>query len=120
MSEHDEQLRNFASMILDSGIVWGLKGQEGWAVCDSIEFEDTEVLPFFASKDEAVRLCIDEWSSYEPQSMPIEEFLEDWLPGMHEDNAMVGLQWNSEMEGPEVEPADIARSLGNLENPTGA
>ena len=41
----------------------------------------------------------------------ISRFLEDWLPGMHEDNVMVGPNWDRELTGLEVEPADIAAHL---------
>lgn len=45
--------------------------------------------------------------------MPIslEEFLDDWLPGMHEDVILVGVNWNGEMEGAEVEPLDLLEDV---------
>lgn len=111
MSDQENLLQVFASEVISEEKVWGLKGQEGWALCESIEFEETDVMLFFSSEASAAKLCKDEWQTYQPESLMLDEFLQDWLPGMHEDNAMVGLQWDMDMEGPEFEPADVATAL---------
>lgn len=104
-------LEAFVAAVSNSGLVWALKGPDGWALCDSIEFEDTAVFPFFSSEALAARLCTEAWSAYSPASLQLEEFLNDWLPGMHEDNAMAGIDWNHEMEGEELEPAELAAAF---------
>lgn len=113
MTSDDEQevLTTFATEALRKSEVWGLKGEDGWALCASIEFEDTEVLPFFSSHEAARLLCTGPWEGYQPDAIPLEDFLEDWLPGMHEDNALLGLNWNADMEGYELEPADLAATI---------
>jgi hypothetical protein len=40
----------------------------------------------------------------------------EWLPGIHEDNAMVGPNWDLEMSGLELEPADLAQALSPATN----
>ena len=109
--EEQEALAVFAAKIISNAEVWSLKAEQGWALCSSIEFQETEVLPFFSSKEDATSLCSDDWIAYQPESIPLESFLEDWLPGMHEDHAMVGLNWNANLEGLEVEPADLAEAI---------
>ncbi|MDA9371956.1 DUF2750 domain-containing protein, partial [Porticoccaceae bacterium] len=42
-----------------------------------------------------------------PVAIELEEFLDDWLPGMHSDVLMVGVNWNAELAGREVEPLDL-------------
>lgn len=113
MTNLDEQegLSAFASELASKAEVWGLMGENGWALCPSIEFEETEVLPFFSSKYAASLLCSGEWEAYRPEVIPLESFLDEWLPGMHEDNAMVGLNWNTDLEGIEAEPADLAAAI---------
>jgi hypothetical protein len=37
----------------------------------------------------------------------MEEFLDDWLPGMHSDVLLVGINWNLDLEGDEIEPLDL-------------
>lgn len=43
---------NFIKRVLKSGIVWGLENEKGWFVCESNEYEDIEVMPFWS--DEAM------------------------------------------------------------------
>ena len=38
----------FISRIQETGKVWGLKAKDGWAVCPSLEFEQTDVFPFWS------------------------------------------------------------------------
>ncbi|PCJ43577.1 MAG: hypothetical protein COA71_01515 [SAR86 cluster bacterium] len=109
--EEQEALAAFAANISSGAEVWGLKAEQGWALCPSIEFEETEVLPFFSNKEDATLLCSGDWEAYQPEAIPLESFLEDWLPGMHEDSAMIGLNWNADLEGIEVEPADLAAAI---------
>lgn len=111
MSENKTLLQDFAASTQQNNQVWGLRGEDGWAVCDSIEFEETDVLPFFSTEAAALKLCVDEWQAYTPASFSLEEFLEDWLPGMHEDHVMVGIQWDNDQEDAEFEPADVAEAF---------
>ncbi len=109
--DEQEELSAFASELASKAEVWGLMDGNGWALCPSIEFEETEVLPFFSSKEAAALLCSGEWEIYRPESISLESFLDEWLPGIHEDSAMVGLNWNADLEGAEVEPADLAAAI---------
>nr|CAA6824811.1 MAG: Unknown protein [uncultured Thiotrichaceae bacterium] len=103
----------FIAEIQQTEQVWGLfnASDESWAVCSSEAYEETDVLPFWSGESAAAALCTNEWSVYSPTVIPLEEFINDWLPGMHEDDAMVGPNWDVELEGLEVEPADVAAEL---------
>ncbi len=103
----------FIEQIQKTGQVWGLKADDGWAVCPSLEFEKTDVFPFWSSEADAKSHCSDDWDIYTPAALTLEDFVVNWLPGMHEDEVMVGPNWNSELSGVEVEPADVAERLGN-------
>ncbi len=103
----------FIVAIQQSGEIWGLHSEQdgGWAICPSAAYEDTDVLPFWSSAALARQLCTDAWKIYQPTQIPLEEFINDWLPRMHEDDALVGPDWTSELEGLELEPADVAAEL---------
>ena len=104
---------SFIAAVQQFAEVWGLHSEKdgGWAICPSAEYEDTDVLPFWSSAELAQKLCTDEWKIYQPSSIPLEEFVNDWLPGMHEDDALVGPDWTVELDGLELEPADVAAEL---------
>jgi len=101
----------FISRIQETGQVWGLKAKDGWAVCPSLEFEQTDVFPFWSEEADAKIHCADDWAIYTPSVISLEDFVENWLPGMHEDEVMAGPNWDADMSGLEVEPADIAERL---------
>lgn len=106
----DDLTENFDRFIVESmenGCVWGLEGPDGWALSASEAHEDVNVMPFWSQESFAQVHCKDDWESYQAVAIDLEEFLEEWLPGMHEDVMLVGVNWNSELEGEEVEPIDL-------------
>jgi hypothetical protein len=117
-TDASRELELFVNEILSNGQVWGLKEKtgDGWAVCDSIEFEETEVFPFWSSESAAALHCSDEWKIYQPEAIDLQEFLIEWLPGMHEDDTLVGTNWDAELSGEEIEPADLAARLGGVDS----
>lgn len=101
----------FIAEVKQTGQVWGLNSDEGWATCPSAFFEETDVIPFWSSEAAARAHCTDEWSQYQPEAISLEEFTSDWLPGMHEDDLLIGPNWDDELEGLEIEPQDLAAEL---------
>ncbi|ACE85945.1 DUF2750 domain-containing protein [Cellvibrio japonicus] len=103
----DENLDRFIVEALERGCVWGLQGSEGWALCASEEHDDMDVMPFWSQESFARVHCVDDWAGYTPAAIDLGEFLEEWLPGMHEDLLLVGVNWNQELDGDEMEPIDL-------------
>ncbi len=101
----------FIAEVVETGIVWGLENEDGWALCPSVDNEEIDVMPFWSERAFAEALCCDEWEGYKPQALDLEEFLDDWLPGLHEDVVLVGINWTDEMEGIEVQPLDLAEEI---------
>ena len=102
---------NFDRLIVESlenGCVWGLKDKDdNWALVDSDQVSGIDVIPFWSNQQLAEMHCTDQWAIYEPVAIAMEEFLDDWLIGMHEDVIRVGVNWNQDLEGQEVEPLDL-------------
>ena len=108
LSEIDtENLDRFIVEAIENGCVWSLQGSEGWALCGSEKYEGTDVMPFWSQETFARIHCQDDWKDYEPMAIELGEFLEDWLTGMHEDVVLVGINWDEELEGVEIEPLDL-------------
>lgn len=69
----------FLKTIVGFGELWGLSN-EGWATTEN---DDGKILiPFWPKKEFAKANISDEWSSYIPEVIDLDEFLEDWIPGM--------------------------------------
>ncbi|MDD5037136.1 MAG: DUF2750 domain-containing protein [Methylococcaceae bacterium] len=117
-SDLDANYQRFIEHIQESGQVWGLQSEDGWVVVDSTEFEETDVMPFWSDETYAKEHCVGEWGSFIPVAMELDEFIEDWLVGMAEDGILVGPNWNSDLEGLEVEPEELAQLLIGEEEDT--
>ncbi|MBB1487113.1 DUF2750 domain-containing protein [Oceanospirillum sediminis] len=111
----DDNHALFVEEIRFNGELWSLESDDGWVVVDSEEFEDTDVMPFWSDKDDAEAHCVGEWSDYQVSKIEIEEFVQEWLPELDEDGVLVGTNWNSELEGLEVEPKSLAENLAGAD-----
>ncbi|MGF1769780.1 DUF2750 domain-containing protein [Enterovibrio makurazakiensis] len=105
-------IEKFVTVSRASGEVWGLQCKDGWVICDSSIYEDTDVMPFWSSRDAAAIHCVDEWEEFAPVAILIPEFLEEWLVDLAKDAVMLGPDWGSDLSGEEIEAAElIARYL---------
>lgn len=110
----DDPAENYDRFIVEAveeGLVYGLEGPEGWALCPSEKYESSEVLPLWSSREFAAVHCREEWADYQPLPIDLEELLDDWLPGMHDDELLVGVNWDENLEGEEFEPMDLLDEL---------
>lgn len=103
-------LLSFIEETQSTQLVWGLKNEkDGWLACDSIEFETSEVMPFWSSKEDAQQHNLEEWADFVVVSIPLDEFVEEWLVSLAEDGVLIGANWNAELEGKEIESAELAK-----------
>ncbi len=103
----DENYTRFIDEAYATGCVWGLENDEGWALCPSNQNDELDVLPLWSQPEFAEAHCVDEWAQYRVTPIALEELLDDWLPGLHEEVTMVGPNWTVALEGDEVEPLDL-------------
>lgn len=78
----------FIKKVADSEEVWGLY-DGGWATAD--DGEGNMCIPFFPRKEFAQNCAVEEWSSYQPESIDLHEFIEDWLSGMKKDKVKASI-----------------------------
>lgn len=102
-------LELFVAETKQSNLVWGMRNEEGWLSCDSAEFENSEVMPFWSNKEDAQTHNVEEWADFEVLEIPLDIFVEDWLLTLAEDGVLLGTNWNDQLDGKEVEPADLAK-----------
>lgn len=107
----DDNFDLFIANAIDTGCVWALEGEEGFALCPSVDNEELDVMPLWSQPEFAALHCKDEWTSYEVVPIALEELLDEWLPGMHGDLMLVGVNWNTALEGMEIEPLDLVEEI---------
>ena len=87
-----KQYEYFIKKVVNFEEVWSLRDDEGWATLGLGENEFFPVWP----KKEFADICIgDEWNQYYSESIDLEEFLDDWIDGLKEDNIRITVMWNS-------------------------
>lgn len=112
MSEqHQQQYQRFLDEVAANQVMWGLSFGDEWVVCESSEFEDTEVMPVWSSESEAKAQCIDEWAEYVPFEITLAEFLEVWVEDMSEDGVRIGPNWDADLEGLELDVLELVKAL---------
>lgn len=107
----DASYEAFLGAVVEDGLVWGLCDDEGWAMVPSADDDETMVMPFWSSEAAATACASGEWEGFAPEPLPLEDFMEQWLPGMEEDGLRAGVDWSADLEGVEVPPLELQADL---------
>ncbi len=116
-------LSTFLVDVKNTQSFWALqeKSGEDWVVLDSINFENTEVMPLWSNQELAQKHCIDEWEQYVPIKITLSDWLEFWLEDLSEDGIIVGINWqeesnqNEDNEYLELDLAEFSQALAEIE-----
>lgn len=117
MAEQQQILSTFIENVKENQCLWGLQDAdgEGWVVCDSAEFENTDVMPLWSQETLALTHCTEEWSDYQAVQIPLSEFLEFWVSDFNDDGVLVGINWQNNDNCQEIDPIELAKSLVDVE-----
>ena len=110
-----ERHEQFIRRVARTKVVWGLKSQGGWATCPSNEEDNNgktaDVLVFWSDRAYAQRCVVEGWEQYEAEEIPLDEFIDRWLPGMAGDGVLAGTNWTAKLIGLEVDPLTLGDEL---------
>ena len=110
-----QRYERFIKKVCETGIVYGLKNTEGFATSASNDFEDEEGalgLICFWSEIALAKFCAkDEWLEYIPTEISLESFIENWCIGMSNDGLIVGINFDQNLFGFEIEPLELIKAL---------
>ncbi len=101
----------FIDQVLENETVWGLRSEEGWAHCESENYEDSGVIPFWSDPSYLKDFMDSEWVDYKMTKISLEQFLNHWLPGMDEDGILVGINWSEQFDDIEMEALIVLDDL---------
>src|SRR5262245_49631751 len=99
-----ENHRRFVARVVAAEAVWMLDTGSGAACCESNEEQAAPVLMFWSDRAYAERARKGEFEDCSVESCSLFDFLFRWLPGMADDGALVGTNWNEDLAGTEIEP----------------
>ncbi|MFT5759791.1 MAG: hypothetical protein ACI9LM_004570 [Alteromonadaceae bacterium] len=117
MTDNITTLTALMADIKPTQIFWALqdKVSEDWVVLDSMNFEETEVMPIWSSESLASLHCCDEWQDYVPTEITLAEWLEFWIEDLKEDNVVIGINWPVDGDCAEVELSEFSQALAEIE-----
>ncbi|PKF63680.1 DUF2750 domain-containing protein [Psychromonas sp. psych-6C06] len=98
--------------------LWALQDSatQDWVVLDSIQFEETEVMPLWSTQTLAQAHCIDEWKDYTATAITLADWFEYWVDDLLADNVVIGLNWAEETKDDvEVDLAELTQRLTEIE-----
>lgn len=111
--------QRFVERVVLSRIVWGLKDAQSWAstVSTADATHGREVIPFWSDRALASDCAKECWANYEPAQIPLDVFIQRWLPRMALERCLAGTNWNAQLNGHELEPDglrdELARQSGH-------
>lgn len=113
----DEEYNRFIRSIIGSQMLYTLVSDEGdIAECPSTEYEedDGEPVPVFCvwhDRAQAEACKVEEWADYQLEALPLDFFLHEWLVSMDQDAVLLGVDFDSELYGLEIEPVKVLADL---------
>lgn len=114
--------QRFLEQVSISRQVWLLVGPDlrgAWAESNHYQREDGEPIPVhlvYSAAAYARQHATGDWAALEAVSLGLDDFIDGPLQGMHEQGDLVGPDFNADLAGVEVEPADLAHALrGDIE-----
>ena len=117
MTENITALEKFQDDVKESQLLWALQdiASGDWVVMDSMQYEETEVMPLWSTQALAQTHCVEEWEEYRPASISLADWFEFWLEDLVEDDVIVGLNWVGEEDDIELGLSEFTEALGQIE-----
>lgn len=117
MTNMNPTLAAFLADVKSSQLLWGLQDKESkdWVVLDSINYEETEVMPLWSTEALATQHCTDEWQDYIAVKISVAEWLEYWIDDLVEDGVIIGINWLDDDNDLEIDLPEFTQALVDIE-----
>lgn len=117
-AEDVSRIKIFVQEAVTSEKIYVIMGPDGAAGSFSTNYFDENndhfpLIPFWTDSylTEARSCVVENGDEFQIIYIPLLEFVESWLPGMNEDEVIVGLNWTDDMTGPEIMPMDLLEMI---------
>jgi len=113
---NSQPVKLFLNDVKPTQMLWALqdKNSEDWVVLDSLQFEETEVMPLWSTKALAEAHCVEEWKDYVAAPISLADWFEFWVDDLLVDNVVIGLNWGAE-DDVEIDLAELTELLTAIE-----
>jgi acyl carrier protein len=106
----------FVTTVCASRKIYMLQSEEGFANSTSNSYtgendEPIELICFWSTEALAENCQADEWTEFEITDISLEEFIENACIGISNDDMMIGVDFDSNLIGYEVDPLELILDL---------
>ena len=107
----------FLADVKPTQLLWALKDPESddWVILDSINYEDSEVMPVWSSQENVENHRTDGWEGYVSASITVADWLEFWVEDLINDNVIVGIDWAGNDSDVEMDLQEFTHGIATLE-----
>ena len=112
MSQAASQAAAFYRDAVKSRTVWTLRDAGGYPAPKNRDGIRTQ--PFWSSRSRAEKIVssVTAYAGFEVIEVPLEQFVEEWLPSLEEDSLRVGVNWSgAHATGYDIEPRSVKAAL---------
>lgn len=107
-----EKHEAFIKKICETELVFGLENKVGFATLDSANYEDENgkpmpVMCFWSEENKAQSCAKDKWKSYQPSSIKLASFIEEWCVGIYNEGLLVGTDFDENKIGNELDALEL-------------
>ncbi len=107
IADSEADHRRFIQRVVQAETVWALKGNDGFAWCESNDDDGRDVIMFWSDRAYAERVRKAEFPEHSPVDISLFDFLFRWLPGMSGDGVLGGTNWTGQLIGLESDPDEL-------------
>lgn len=117
MKNNPQILAAFLAEIKPTQQLWALqdKKSEDWVVLDSLNYDETEVMPLWSNQQLAAKHCTEEWANYIAVAIPLADWLEFWVEDLVKDDIIIGVNWQNEDDDLEIDLPEFTQALVDIE-----
>lgn len=105
--------QRFVERVIGHELVFFLSNSDGLANSESNYVDEATVLPFWSDRAYAVRAQNAFSETFDVSELNLFDFLYRWLPGMSQDRALAGTNWDGNLVGKEIDPLDLREEIEN-------
>ena len=112
MSVSAAHAKAFYQEVIAEAAVWTVRDSGG--IPAPKNGEGRRSMPFWSKASRAGKIVagVPAYSHFELQQIPIDEFIDRWLPGLAKDGLLIGLNWSGENAvGYDLEPELVLQRL---------
>lgn len=107
-----ERYDYFIQVVVDWEEAWGLRSPDGWVLSSSLLGGETQdAFPIWPHPLFAEACAHGDWEGAAPESIPLDELLEDLLPLLEEDRVQLAVFPTPEGDGVLTSPEELRRGL---------